>query len=76
MEVMVVEVMMENTDPVSLAPLALHPPQCLTQTGPATHVSSEICPCLCPTVHSLISLLNSLLKKKCFFHLIFLFQLY
>lgn len=33
MEVMVVEVMMENTDPVSLAPLALHPPQCLAQSG-------------------------------------------
>lgn len=37
-----------------------------TERGPATHVSSEICPCLLSTVHSLISLLNSLLKKKCF----------
>lgn len=33
MELMVVEVMMENTDPVSLAPLGLHPPQCLAQSG-------------------------------------------
>lgn len=37
-----------------------------TERGPAKHVSSEICPCLLSSVHSLISLLNSLLKKKCF----------
>lgn len=36
-----------------------------TERGPPRHVSSEICPCLLPSVHSLISLLNSLLKK-CF----------
>lgn len=83
MELMVVEVMMENTDPVSLAPLGLHPPQCLAQSGgapqacikwnmplpfgtewgPTKHVSSEIWPCLLPSVCSLISLLNSLIKK-------------